>query len=212
MRVVAAAVLTIVALTSCATNAGSPPGPTVTFGGSGQPPTATAPVAGAKVERLRSESGISDCPAPRAEAAESGELPDVTLPCLGDGPAVNFRQLAGRPMVVNAWASWCAPCRKELPFLARAAQELDGRVDFLGVNVADPDTEAALAMVRQTGATFPHVVDVRSKTRVPLAYTGGLPSTVFIDAQGRIVGEERTWFRSYADVAAAIRRHLGVAP
>ncbi|HSI27199.1 MAG TPA: hypothetical protein VK948_07290, partial [Aeromicrobium sp.] len=68
------------------------------------------------------------------------------------------------------------------------------------------------AMVRETGATYPHVVALRSKTRVPLAYTGGLPSTVFIDAQGRMVGEERTWFRSYADVTAAIRRHLGVAP
>jgi thiol-disulfide isomerase/thioredoxin len=150
-------------------------------------------------------------PASTLSAAE-GELPDIVLQPLGRGEPVRLSDISGKPTVINTWATWCAPCRKELPFLGRAAQEYEGRVGFLGVNVADPDTDAALAMVKSTGATFPHVVDLESKTRVPLAYTGGLPSTVFVDAEGRIVGEERTWFRSYAEVTAAIRRHLGVAP
>lgn len=199
-----AVLVPVFVLTACA------PQPAVTFDQSNRPATAGPSVAADRLDRLRRQSGIADCP--HREAAPRSELPDITLPCLGAGPPVNLSSIAGRPTVINAWASWCGPCRKELPFLARAADQFEGRVDFLGVNVADPDTEAALAMVRETGATYPHVVDLRSKARVPLAYTGGLPSTVFIDAQGRMVGEERTWFRSYADVTAAIRRHLGVAP
>jgi thiol-disulfide isomerase/thioredoxin len=149
-------------------------------------------------------------PSPRATSSER-TLPDIVLPKLYDGGNVRLSEISGRPTVINAWATWCAPCRRELPLLGRAAREYQGRVDFLGVDVAD-DKDAALAMVKSTGATFPHVVDLESKTRVSLAYTGGLPTTVFVDAQGRIVGEERTWFRSYADVTAAIRRHLRVAP
>lgn len=200
------AVGVLLATTGCA------PEPEVTFNQPQGPATASSSVAADKLDRLRRDSGIADCPPPNREPVTHSELPDITLPCLGAGPPVDLTGIGGKPTVVNAWASWCGPCRKELPFLAQAAEEFEGRVDFLGVNVADPDTEAALAMVRQTGATYPHVVDLRSKTRVPLAYAGGLPSTVFIDAQGRMVGEERTWFRSYADVTAAIRRHLGVAP
>jgi thiol-disulfide isomerase/thioredoxin len=209
IRPVAAAAFAVgmlVVATGCA------PEPEVTFNQPERAATASSSVPADKLDRLRRDSGIADCPQPRREPDPHSELPDIALPCLGDGPSVHLGQIAGRPTVINAWASWCGPCRKELPFLAQAAHEFDGRVDFLGVNVADPDAEAALAMVRQTGATYPHVVDLRSKTRVPLAYSGGLPSTVFIDAQGRMVGEERTWFRSYADVTAAIRRHLGVAP
>jgi thiol-disulfide isomerase/thioredoxin len=155
----------------------------------------------------QTREGSSSKPAPSARA-----LPDIQLPRLGQDGEVRLSEISGTPTVINAWASWCAPCREELPFLGRAAREYAGRVDFLGVNVGDPDTKAALAMAETTGATFPHVVDLDSKTRVPLAYTGGLPTTVFVDAQGTIVGEERTWFRSYADVTAAVRRHLGVEP
>lgn len=155
---------------------------------------------------MPSQSPVGDAAQPATR------LPDIILPPLDDdGIAVRLSSISGRPTVINAWASWCGPCRKELPFLGRAAKAYDGRVDFLGVNVADPDTHAAQTLVRETGATFVHVVDLHSRTRVPLRYTGGLPTTVFVDAQGRIVGEERTWFRSYAELTAAIQRHLGVA-
>lgn len=152
-------------------------------------------------------------PSPSHDERADGRLPGLTLPPLGErGSPLRLSAISGKPTVVNTWASWCGPCRTELPFLARAAEVYAGRVDFLGVNVADPDTDAALALLRKTGVAYRQVVDLHAKTRVPLAYTGGLPSTVFVDERGRIVGEERTWFRSYADVAAAIRRHLGVAP
>lgn len=147
----------------------------------------------------------------KPSAAASERLPDLTLPSLAGGPPVRLAQGTGKPRVINAWASWCGPCRKELPHLARAAHDYRGRVDFLGVDVSDNPADAR-AMVQKTGADFPHVVDADAVTRVSLGYTGGLPTTVFVDPQGRIVGRERTWFRSYADVQAAMRRHLGVSP
>ncbi|HSI26458.1 MAG TPA: TlpA disulfide reductase family protein, partial [Aeromicrobium sp.] len=136
-----AVLVPVFVLTACA------PQPEVTFEQSERPATAGPSVAADRLDRLRRQAGITDCPPPNREPVTHSELPDITLPCLGAGPPVDLARIAGKPTVINAWASWCGPCRKELPFLARAAEEFEGRVDFLGVNVADPDTEAALAMV-----------------------------------------------------------------
>ena len=69
----------------------------------------------------------------------------------------------------------------------------------------------ALRLAQESGVTYPQLVDRGGRTRAPLRYMG-LPQTVFVDEQGRMVFTERTPFRSYADVTAAIRRHLGVTP
>ncbi|MBI2709943.1 MAG: redoxin family protein [Actinobacteria bacterium] len=116
------------------------------------------------------------------------------------GPAPSFRALdladpsrrialadyRGRLLVVNFWASWCVPCRREMPRLAAAAAKLRGRVSFLGVNTKDGRAKA-LEFVRTTGVPYPSVVD-------PAGSIGdrygvyGLPTTVFIDRRGRIIG------------------------
>ena len=72
-----------------------------------------------------------------------------------------------------------------------------------------PRPEAALRLAEQTGVRYPQLVDRAGRTRAPLHYSG-LPQTVFVDEQGRMVFTERKPFRSYADVTSAIREHLGV--
>ncbi len=110
-------------------------------------------------------------------------------------------------MLVNFWASWCGPCKVELPLLARAHREWGDRVAFLGIDVQDAAGEAWKSMTA-AGIDYPQLEDPHGRTRAPFGWHSGLPLTVFIDERGTIVGTERTAFRTYAEVTAALRQHL----
>ena len=110
-------------------------------------------------------------------------------------------------MLVNFWASWCGPCKVELPLLARAHREWGDRVAFLGIDVQDASGEAWKAMTA-AGIDYPQLEDPHGRTRAPFGWHSGLPLTVFVDERGTIVGTERTAFRTYAEVTAALRQHL----
>src|SRR3546814_8760254 len=71
--------------------------------------------------------------------------------------------LQGKPVVVNIWASWCAPCRTEMPLLERAARTYEGRVAFLGVASRD-DRQDAAAFLDDVGVTYPNVFDVSGRS------------------------------------------------
>jgi len=103
------------------------------------------------------------------------------------GPAFSLPDdLAGRPLVVNFWASWCTPCRKEMPVLQSLSQQLRGRVDFLGVDYLD-QAGAARRLAAETGVTYRLAADPRGQAGAKLGITG-LPTTLFIDAGGGLVG------------------------
>ena len=151
------------------------------------------------------------CP-PEGEAAAGGPkvLPDLTLNCMGSDASRELRRLAGRPMVINFWASWCGPCKVELPLLARAHRETGSDVAFLGIDVQDASAEAWKSMTA-AGVDYPQLEDPKGRTRAAFGWHSGLPLTVFVDARGRMVGTERTAFRTYPEVTAALHRHLGAS-
>jgi thiol-disulfide isomerase/thioredoxin len=204
VRSLGGALLVAVLVAGC--GSGADPGTKPTFGGGSEPAGASS----SELARLKADAKIEDCPSTEGSASKGG-LPDVELACLGGGRPVRLSELTGEPTVINLWASWCEPCRKELPLLARADRELGDRVRFLGVDVADAAPEAALRLADLSGITYPQLADPDSRARGGLRVSG-LPQTVFVDARGRMVHTERAPFRSYADVTAAIRRHLGVTP
>lgn len=117
----------------------------------------------------------------------SGLAPAFILPDLAEpARSVALADFAGRPVVVNFWASWCVPCRREMPRLAEAARRLEGRVAFLGVNYKD-DRDDALALARETGLPYPSAVDAGGDLGSRYGVYG-MPTTMFVDAGGRIVG------------------------
>ena len=117
----------------------------------------------------------------------SGPAPVFELPSLDDPTqTVRLADYRGQPVVLNFWASWCVPCRREMPRLAAAARRLQGRVAFLGVDYKDPP-EDALPFVRKTGVGYPSAVD-RDGSLGARYGLYGLPTTVFIRPDGRIVG------------------------
>jgi thiol-disulfide isomerase/thioredoxin len=137
--------------------------------------------------------GTADCPAPadlltpaQAKAAPGDRLPDLTLPCIGSERTVALRALGGTPTVLNVWASWCLPCRKEMPAVQRVHATAGEKVRFLGVNVADSGENAARATIQSTGIAY---ASVRSEGRRMLQAlrVPGPPITLFVDARGTLV-------------------------
>jgi thiol-disulfide isomerase/thioredoxin len=116
-----------------------------------------------------------------------------------------LRALRGHPVVVNLWASWCDPCRHELPFFQRQALQRGASVAFLGVNSNDSDGEARKLGERYP-MPYPSIVDPR------LAVAGeygarGLPATAFYDASGKRVLVHQGGFTSQTQLAAEIERY-----
>ncbi|AYM75845.1 TlpA family protein disulfide reductase [Janthinobacterium agaricidamnosum] len=111
-------------------------------------------------------------------------LPAVALQTL-DGTSTRLAALAGgKPMVVNLWASWCPPCRREMPVLA-AAQQARADIVFVYANQRE-DAVAAIAFLDRSGATLRNVVLDGEAALGKAAGSSALPTTLFYDAQGRL--------------------------
>lgn len=122
-----------------------------------------------------------------------------------------LRALRGHPVVVNLWASWCAPCRYELPFFQRQAVKRGASVAFLGVNSGD-NREAARELSARYPMPYPSIEDPRQAVGARYGAVG-LPVTAFYDARGKRVLVHQARFSSEAQLAAEIDRYaLGRDP
>ena len=121
-------------------------------------------------------------PSPR----EGFLAPDFTLDLL-DGGQVTLSDLRGKGVVINLWASWCPPCRAEMPAIQRVYERSKGRgLEVLAVNTTYQDSErAALDFIQELGLTFPVPLD-RTGTVSRSYQLRALPSTFFVDREGII--------------------------
>jgi thiol-disulfide isomerase/thioredoxin len=145
--------------------------------------------------------GLAACDGDDGGASSSGGLtvggletvsptvPDGTVGGLAfidfDGREGTFESFVGKPLVVNFWGSWCAPCVKEMPDFEAVHQELGDAVTFIGVNVQDTVSDAR-EMAERTGVTYTLVRDPGNEL---LRWFGGagMPTTAFVDAGGNVV-------------------------
>lgn len=105
------------------------------------------------------------------------------------GKAVRLSDYAGRPVVLNFWASWCPPCKSEMPLFNKVYGELQSDVTFLMVDLVDGQRETAakgLDYVRQQGFAFAPVFDTKQEAAAKYGITA-IPTTVFISPKGQIL-------------------------
>jgi cytochrome c biogenesis protein CcmG/thiol:disulfide interchange protein DsbE len=164
-----------------------------------------------KHSQLVAAAQLDRCP-PSESSSVSGGLPDVTLPCLGAGPAVHLSGLVGKPLVVNVWATWCGPCKAETRYLSSTYDELKGQVRFLGVDTEEASHESALAFAPHVRPPmrYPSVIDDDKKVLLGLHGPVAVPSTVFVAADGKVVHQTSAPYRSVAALQADISHYLGV--
>jgi thiol-disulfide isomerase/thioredoxin len=119
-----------------------------------------------------------------------------------------LRQLEGYPVVVNAWGSWCGPCKLEFPIFARVATKLGKRVAFVGLNVND-NNEQARAFLGKSPVPYPSFEDGNSRIVQQEGAIGGLPVTIFYDKNGKRMFTHQGGYKNDADLEADIRRYAG---
>ena len=128
--------------------------------------------------------GDSDSGDPEEDYA----APDFTVTDR-DGNEVRLSDYFGKPIVLNFWASWCGPCKSEMPHFNEAAQRYDGDVIFLMVNMTDGSREtvkSASAFIEKQGYTFPVLYDTKSEAAY-IYSVYSIPTTYFIDSEGTLI-------------------------
>jgi thiol-disulfide isomerase/thioredoxin len=152
------------------------------------------PVGAVLLDRGRPHAEYSARTLPPAPAAVQAyppgrAAPPLRLPALGGG-RVDLAALRGRPVLVNFWATWCEPCVREFPLLAKAADNhRRDRLAVVGVLVEDrPD--AARAFVAGHGGTWPVGVDAEGRTAAAWGVTVGLPHSFFVRPDGTLASHQ----------------------
>ena len=127
-----------------------------------------------------SQSGTTAGTGVKTENLPFPRLVGTTL----SGARFDTNSLAGKPFVLNVWATWCAPCAREQPALRQVQATYNGRVGFLGIDYRDDDA-AAKAWVEQFGVPYPSLTDPAGRYAASLAFPF-LPDTYIVDATGSI--------------------------
>lgn len=115
------------------------------------------------------------------------QAPPFALETVGDHRTVSLASLAGKPTVVNFWATWCEPCKLEHGVLTRGARAFADQVQFVGI-VYEDEEKAITAFLDRYGSGYPALIDEGGKTAIAYGVSG-VPETFFIDATGRIVSK-----------------------
>ncbi len=128
--------------------------------------------------------------------------PEVALPDL-NGQTVRLSELRGKPVLLNFWAAWCPPCRKELPDLQQFHERYSAKVALVGINWGEP-VQTVKPFLERYGVTYPNLLDERGTAFVSYRLTG-MPTTFFIDSAGHIRG---VWLGPLkgAEIAANFQR------
>ncbi len=137
---------------------------------------------------------------PRGHPAPAFSLPPLSAP----SHEVSLSAFQGKPLVVNFWASWCIPCRTEMPLLEKAYRAERGRVIFLGIDSND-SASGARAFLAQVHVTYVTVSDADGSVANRFGLYG-LPTTIFISPSGKILGRHIGQLR-----ADTLRTALGEA-
>ena len=131
----------------------------------------------------------------------------IELPCSDGQSLIKLNQIKG-PAIINAWASWCAPCKEEIPIFKEFAELNQGRIQLVGIDVEERSSIDGAKFATEMGMTWPQLIDKDGRTRA--AFGMGIPVTWFISDQGAIVYEKVGPIRSIQQMKGLLKNFLGV--
>ena len=179
------AVLSVLLLTACGTNSND----ALTLATPAQvtPTVAASSTSGAAVVNDTSpvSQAVATRPAnrPAQKAALNYSAPEFTLKNLQNQP-VNLADFQGQPVVVNFWATWCGPCKQELPLLAKSFEANKDHLAVLGIDVGE-DSPLVKLKVREVGISYTNLLDSDQKTAGNYR-VNAFPTSYFLDKDGVI--------------------------
>ncbi|BBZ19534.1 TlpA disulfide reductase family protein [Mycolicibacterium gadium] len=149
-------------------------------------------------------------PCPTTGVGEGPQaLRGIILECAGDGSSVDVaKAVAGRTVVLNLWAYWCAPCAQELPAMAEYQRRVGSEVTVLTVHQDENET-AALLRLAELGVHLPTLQDGRRRIAAALKVPNVMPATVVLRANGSVAAILPRSFADADEIAAAIDPELG---
>jgi thiol-disulfide isomerase/thioredoxin len=153
---------------------------------------------------------LSACGSSGEDAAGSGgggdRLPDVEITPLDGGASISLADIDG-PAVINLWATWCAPCRREIPDFEAVHQARGDDVRFVGINVGE-DSARAAEFLTDVGATYDQYLDSEGYVVTELR-TSTMPVTVVLDSDG-VISTRHLGPMDQGDLNTAIDSALGI--
>ncbi|MEB3982735.1 TlpA disulfide reductase family protein [Mycobacterium sp. 663a-19] len=156
----------------------------------------------------RGRAALPPCPAAGGGPGPAA-LRGVTVECAADGSAVDVaRALAGRRVVLNLWAYWCAPCAAELPAMAEYQRRAGAGVTVVTVHQDENET-AALLRLAELGVRLPTLQDGRRRVAAALRVVNVMPATVVLRSDGSVAQTLPRAFASADEIAAAVGNDAG---
>jgi thiol-disulfide isomerase/thioredoxin len=156
----------------------------------------------------RARADLAPCPGPGAGDGPEA-LRGIVLECVGDGSRVDVaKALAGRTVVLNLWAYWCAPCARELPAMAEYQRRAGSAVTVLTVHQDENET-AALLRLTELGVHLPTLQDGRRRIAAALKVPNVMPSTVLLRPDGSVAAILPAAFTGADEIAAAVKQRIG---
>ncbi|GIL29309.1 TlpA family protein disulfide reductase [Actinocatenispora comari] len=169
-------------------------------GSSGHPARPSAGASGTAAD------WFAACPTPRGPATGTPTPPAVTLTCAHDGRPVPLARAYGKPTVINLWASWCDPCRQELPQIQAYAKK-HPEVVVLTVDTRDTET-AGLSFAQAAGVRLPTLYDPKRELLVGVHRTA-LPTTLLLRADGSLAYTYNSTALTADSLATLVQKELG---
>jgi thiol-disulfide isomerase/thioredoxin len=158
----------------------------------------------------RARADLAPCPA-SGDGEGPPKLRGITVECAGDGTSVGVaKALAGRAVVLNLWAYWCAPCTEELPAMAEYQRRVGPDVTVVTVHQDENET-AALLRLAELGVRLPTLQDGRRLIAAALGVPNVMPATVVLRQDGSVAEILPRSFANADDIAAAVDPEIGVS-